>query len=393
MAVHNMSLANLALKDFYIHGLRNQMNDSNAILAEMERNETSVSGDEITMALKYGRSGGVGNRADDGDMPTSNPRKKRQAKWITKNVFAHIEITDKTIKASRNKEGAFADLLESDLDDAKTDAVDSVSRQVFGDGTGTLATVTTTATAVTFTCSGGVDNLSEGQYVQFYDTTLVTPNAGNGAGGREITAVDYEANTFTISGATATVTNTDKVVTFGSLNEELTGFGAVFTANNTLYAIDRSVYKFFNPHVHALNGEISEVAIQARIDEVDKRRGGKTNFLSGSHGVRRSYQNLLVATKQIVDTMNLKGGYNVLKYGNMPFTVDKYNPKETLFGLDMTTWSNYTMGDWDWLLDGGGNILHLMTRKAQWEATLCKYCDLGCSKPGGNWKMTGVTEH
>lgn len=393
MAVDNISLATAALKDFYLHGLRNQINDSSAILAEMERNEESVSGAEIVMALKYGRSGGVGNRPDTGDMPTSNPRKRKQARWETKNVFAHIQITDKTIAASRNKTGAFADLLESDLDDAKTDAKDSVSRQIFGDGTGVVATITTGVTGVTFTCSGGVDNLSEGQYVDIYDTTLVTAKAT----AREISAVNYDSNTFTITGANVVVINTDKVVVAGSLNEELTGFGAVFTAGNTLYDIDRASFPFFNPHVHALNGEISEVAIQGRVDEVDKRAGGKTDLLSSSHGVRRAYQNLLTATKQITSTMQLKGGYRALTYTSgdrdVPFTVDKYNPAGTMYGLDMSTWANYHMGDWDWIADGGGAILHLMTGKAQYEATLRKYQDLGCDKPKGNWKMTGITEH
>lgn len=389
MAVDNIALATEALKSFYLHGLRNQINDSSAILAEMERNEESVSGAEIVMALKYGRNGGVGNRADTGDMPTSNPRKRKQARWETKNVFAHIQISDKTIAASRNKAGAFADLLEADLDDAKTDAMDSVSRQIFGNGTGVVATITTGVTGVTFACSGGVDNLSEGQYVDIYDTTLVTAKAT----AREISAVNYDSNTFTITGTNVTVIATDQVVVAGSLNEELTGFGAVFTAGNTLYNVDRASFPFFNPHVYALNGELDEVAIQGRIDEVEKRAGGKTNFLSGSYGVRRAFQNLMTATRQIVDSVSLKGGYSALKYNNMPFTVDKYNPKNTLFGLDMDTWANYHMGDWDWIADGGGAILHLMTGKAQYEATLRKYQDLGCDKPKGNWKMTGVTEH
>lgn len=389
MAVDNIALATQALKSFYLHGLRNQINDSSAILAEMERNEESVSGAEIVMALKYGRNGGVGNRADTGDMPTSNPRKRKQARWETKNVFAHIQISDKTIAASRNKAGAFADLLEADLDDAKTDAMDSVSRQIFGNGTGVVATITTGVTGVTFACSGGVDNLSEGQYVDIYDTTLATAKAT----AREISAVNYDSNTFTITGANVIVIATDQVVVAGSLNQELTGFGAVFTAGNTLYNVDRASFPFFNPHVHALNGELDEVAIQGRIDEVEKRAGGKTNFLSGSYGVRRAFQNLMTATRQIVDSVSLKGGYSALKYNNMPFTVDKYNPKNTLFGLDMDTWANYHMGDWDWIADGGGAILHLMTGKAQYEATLRKYQDLGCDKPKGNWKMTGVTEH
>lgn len=392
MAVDDMTLANDALKLFYLEGLRNQINDANVLLAEMEKNTESVSGAEIVMALKYGRSGGVGNRTDTGDMPTSNPRKRKQAKWETKNVFAHLEISDKTIKASRNKQGAFADLLEADLSDAMTDATDSVSRQVFGDGTGTLATITTGVTGTTLTCSGGVDNISEGQYIDIYATGSDSGDAAKYTA-REVTVVDYDAGTIVISGANVTVIDTDIIVISGSISEELTGFGAVFTANNTLYNIDRSTNKWFNPHVYALSGEISEVAIQGRIDEVDKRAGGKTNCLSGSHGVRRAYQNLLVATKQTVDVMQLKGGYTALKYNNMPFTVDKYNPKETLFGLDMSTWKNYSMGDWEWMQDGGGGVLHLMTGKAQFEATLAKYQDLGCDKPKGNWKMTGITEH
>jgi hypothetical protein len=393
MAINNMSLATNALKHWYLAGLRNQINDSSVLLAEMERNTESVFGADIVMALKYGRSGGVGNRADDGTMPTSNPRKKKQATWVTKNIFAHIQITDKTIKASRSKEGAFADLLESDLDDAQTDAKDSMSRQVFGDGTGVVATITTGVTAASFTCSAGVDNISVGQFVDIYAIDLTTVKVA----GREVTVVDYDNNTFTIAGANVTVVNTDYVVASGSVNQELTGFGAVFTKDNTLYGINRATDKWFNPHTFALAGEISEVGIQGRIDEVERRAGGKTNLLSGSYGVRRAYQNLLTATKQIVEVTNLKGGYKALTYtsGNMsmPFTVDKYNPKQTMYGLDMETWQNYMMGDWDWLEDGDGAILHLMSGTAIFEATLAKYEDLGCSKPAGNWVMTGIVEH
>lgn len=393
MAENTVTLASNALKTFYLPGLRPQINDASALLAEMERNSDSVSGEKIMMALKYGRIGGVGNRPDNGTMPTSNPRKKKKAEWDTKNIFAHIEITDKTIKASRDRVGAFADLLEADLEDAVTDARDSMSRQVFGDGTGVVATITTGVTGVTFTCAGGVDALWEGQFIDVYNSALDTAKAES----REITVVNVDANTFTVSGTNVTVANGDKVVVAGSLNEELTGFGSVFTPDNTLYGIDRSTNKWFNPHVKALNGEISEVEIQARIDYVEKRAGGKTGFLSSSYGVRRAYQNLLTATKQTIDVTNLKGGYSALVYVSgdkkIPFTVDKYNPKETLFGLDLSNWAFYNMGDWEWLEDGGGQILHMMSQKAVWEATLVKYADMGCDKPAGQWKMTGINEH
>lgn len=389
MSTHNMSLANQALKEFYLPGLRNQINDASPILAEMERDSESVSGREIVMALKYGRSGGVGNRPDDGKMPIAKPRLVRQAKWETKNIFAQIQITDKTIKASRDRSGAFADLLESDLDDARVDAQDSVARQVFGDGTGVVAEVKTAGTGLTTIEVADADNLSEGQFIDIFNTGLTTAKEE----ALSITAIDYETNQVTIAGSGVDVAAGDKIVIHGNLNEEITGFGAVFTPDNTLYGINRQTYKFFNPHTHALNGEISEVAIQARIDEVDKRAGGRTNFLSGSYGVRRAYQNLLLATKQTVNVMDLKGGYQALSYNGMPFAVDKYNPEGVLYGLDMSTWKTYHMGDWEWMEDGGGSVIQKMTGYAQWEATLAKYMDLGCDKPRGNWAMTGITEH
>ncbi|MBO9597796.1 MAG: phage major capsid protein [Cohnella sp.] len=391
MAVDNLVLADQALKTFYLNGLRNQMNDASVLLAQIERNSENVRGSEIMMALKYGRSGGVGNRRDDADMPTPNPRKRKKATWDTKNIFGHLTITDKTIEASKTSAGAFADLLEVDLEDLATDAKDSLSRQVFGDGTGVVAIITTGVTGVTLTCSAGVDNLSEGQFIDIYDTTLNSQKYA----GKEITGVDYDNNQITIAGTNVTVVDTDKIVIAGNLNEELTGLDAVFTPDTTLYNINRSqaANKFFNPVTSALNGEISEVAIQGQIDAVDKRSGSKTNLLSGSYGVRRAYQNLLTATKQTVNVMDLKGGYKVLTYNGMPFTVDKYNPAGTLFGLDMSTWMMCEMDDWDWLSDAAGKVIRVISGTAQWEATLRKYCDLGCDKPRGNWKMTGITEH
>ena len=95
-----------ALKEFYLPGLRYQLNDkASAFLAQIERDSQSVVGKEIVMALRYGRVGGIGNRADDGDLPTPNARKTKQAKWETKNLFARFQITDKTMKASRSNVG------------------------------------------------------------------------------------------------------------------------------------------------------------------------------------------------------------------------------------------------------------------------------------------------
>ena len=50
------------------------------------------------------------------------------------------------------------------------------------------------------------------------------------------------------------------------------------------------------------------------------------------------------------------------------------------------------MQDFDWM-DEDGAVLSRVPGKAIWSASLSRYCDLGCSKPRGNVRLTGVTEH
>jgi hypothetical protein len=383
MAWLNMSAASEALKINYLPALRYQLNTANPILSVIDRNSESVVGSEIRMALRYGRQGGVGNRAEDGVLPTPNSRKTKQASFQTKNIFARIQVSDKTMKASRSRDGAFVSLLEAELEDAQTDAKDMMARQCFGNGKGNLAT-TTAVTSATVGVSS-TQFLYEGMLVDIFSNTDVNKYTG-----LEITVVDDVANTVTLSQVVTTL-STDYITASGNLNQELTGFGAVFTADNTIYNINRATNKWFNPTLKSAMGAISEVGIQQLIDDVDRKAGGKTNFLVSSYGVRRAYQDLLLATKRTTDVMKLKGGYETLTFNGMPFTVDKYSPAGTLYGLDLTTWNLYHIEDWDWISEDGA-VLHRVVDRPVWEATLVRYCDLGCSKPKGNFMATGITE-
>lgn len=382
----NLAAASEALKKWYLPGMQYQMNNSTPLLSVMERDSESVAGDKIVMALRYGRAGGIGNRADDGNLPTPNSRKTKQATWDTKNLYAQIQITDKTMKASRSNRGAFVSLLEADLDDCMTDAKDNMSRQVFGNGTGKLATCAVNTTTVTLTLDS-VQFLMEGMLVDVCSSVGVVAQAE-----REILIVDDVAKTVKISGTAITTAATDILVVSGSYGLEMTGLESIFTADNTLYGVDRSQNKWFNSTNRNIAGEISEVALQWAEDEVDRKAGSKINFWAASYGVRRSYQNLLLATKQLIQPMQLVGGWNVLTYNGQAFTTDKYAPANTIYGLDMSTFRLYQMEDFSWM-DDDGAVLRQVPGKPIWAAALSRYCDIGCSKPRGSVKLTGITEH
>jgi hypothetical protein len=386
MAVLNITAVAEALKEYYLPGLRYQLNDQASVfLTQLERDSESVIGKEIVMYLRYGRVGGIGNRADDGDLPTPNSRKGKQAKWETKNLFSRFQISDKTIEASRSNMGAFVQALDQEIADCETDAKLDLSRQALGDGTGALCTVTAYTEGAAVTVSD-TTYLCEGMLIDIYTTTTKDTSAA------EIIAVDEATNVITLSATPTTAPAANDVIyVAGNKGLELTGLKAVFEAN-TLYGIARADYPFLKATRTNVGGEIADVNIQKAIDESERKAGAKINFLMGSYGVRRAYLNLMSVTKQTVNSLDLKGGFSALSYNNIPFVADKYIPAGKLHCLDLGDWKLYQMGDYSWL-DRDGAMLTRVSGKPVWEATLVKYCDIGCQRPRAQVELYGITEH
>jgi len=394
-----------ALKSFYLPGLRYQLNDkASAFMAQLERDTESVVGKEILIALRYGRVGGIGNRADDGTLPTANARKTKQGKYETKNMFSRFQITDKTIKASRSNVGAFANMLEQEIADCEVDAKQDVSRQAVSDGTGKLALIhllTAAAGVNTLTLYDIAGNdtefatnfLAEGMLVDIYDNSgsAVLANAE----GVEISLVDDVNKQIKYTGTDVSGTyevDADYLVVSGNKGLELTGLRAVFENSGTLYNLSTTDYPWLKPTRTNINGEISEVDIQKAIDDADRKAGAMINFLYCSFGVRRAYQNLLTAQKQIVNSLELKGGWKALNYNGTPLMADKYILPGRIYCLDLADWKLYQMSDYEWL-DADGAMLSRVANKAAWEATLAKYADIGCSRPRGQVELYGISEH
>jgi hypothetical protein len=390
MADNPATMTNIvnALKYFYLDGLRYQLNEgASPFLSQLEKTSEGVVGSKIIMALSYGVTGGIGNRADNGTLPTVNPRKFVQAEWETKNMFARIQVTDKAIEASKSSRGGFVQILTHDMEAAERDAKRDVSRQVMGDGTGLLATVTNVSSDGT-THTVTVDSakwFAEGMLIDCYTSTTKDTSEA------EITLVDKDNSQIKFVATTAPEAG-DLIYLAGNKGLELTGVGAVMTADSTIYGLDRNTYKFFNPTVKAVNGEISEVKIQEGIDEAEDECGNTIDLLLCGKAVRRSCFNLLTAQKVQIQPLDLKGGFKAISFSGLPLTADKYVPKQTLFALSQKNWKLYEMDDWNWI-DRDGAILSRASTKPIWEATLRKYADLGCDLPRGQVKFTGITEH
>jgi hypothetical protein len=384
-----MESINEALKTYYLPGLRYQMNEkTTAFYQKIEKTAKNISGVDVELALRYGRQGGIGNRPDDTlVMPTPNSRKTRKAKWGTKNIFATIRLTDKVIKATKDSKNAFASMLELELSDALTDAKDNFNRQLFGDGSGVMATASAVVTASATVPVDSVRFFAEGQQIDF----LASADDSEIATGLEVVMVDDITNEITVS-SPVTLAVGDKITISGSFDQELTGLGAIMELDSTIYGIDRSANKWLNPYTKAHNNELSFLAMQEIIDRIETRSGNTTDFLMASYGVRRAYIYLFAMGQRTVNTLDLEGGFKALEYNGIPLVADKYQAEGT---LDFLTTKNFTLNrlhDWDWI-DKNGNVLTRISNSAIYEAILSFYGDLGCDLIRGQGRLTGITEH
>lgn len=375
-----------AFKTFYKPVIIDQMNAKvNPFFAQVDKNSEEVFGSTIKMAMRYGVNGGVGNRAEDGDLPNPNNRKYKQAEYETKNLFGTLRITEKSIRASASSAGAFTKLLETELDGLVTDAKINFGRQLFGNGTGKLATLS----AATDENTIGVDSvqyLIEGQVIDILSSAGVVKVEA-----REITSVDRANKTITINGDVVTVLNTDIIAISGSYGLELTGLGQIFATTGEIYGLDRATYKWLIPTIISNVGIISDIKIKKGFHQADIIADSAPNFILTSHGVERSYYEYLETTKRNINTMTLNGGYTALNFDNKPLVADKFCTAGDMFLLNMADFVLHQMGEWDFL-DRDGSIFKQTANKAAWDAVLVKYGDLGCRKPIGQVKLTGITE-
>jgi len=339
------------------------------------------------MALSYGTTGGIGMRSDVGTFPTVNPRKFLQAEWETLNCFIKIQISDKAIQASRSSRGAFIAALTHDMEKAEKDGKRDYSRQIMGDGTGLLGTVTAISSAGNVrTCTlDSAKWFTEGMFIDAYTTTVKDTSEA------EVTSVDKDLNKIVFTATTAPEVG-DLIYMAGNKDAELTGVKKVLTKDNTLYGVDRSANKWFNPTVKAVNGEISEIKIQEGIDDAEDEAGNKIDFLIAEKGVKRAYQNLLAAMKTITNTLELKGGHTALSFNGIPLVGDKYCPSGELEAFSLANWKMYEMADWDWM-DEDGKIIFRNTNTPVYNAVMRKYADLGCDLPKGQISFTGIVRH
>lgn len=402
-----LSTADSALKEFYLPAIRNQLNNDTPMLNIVEPKKVDVEGRRAVLSLRVGRNSGHGARAEGGTLPTAGNQQYAEERVPLRYNYGRIQVSGQTIKQMASDKGAFVRAVDSETKGITEDLKRDINRQLWGTSDGVIAACGTTTAATTVVLA---TTTSEVQMRQFYVGMKVdigtVAQLGAGSGGRvygaTISAVSVSGKTITIGSAVTTDAN-DRVSIAGSggsgaSQKELTGLQTIVAATGALHNVDPATQPVWAATSNANGGTnraISEVLMAKTVHDIQIASGEWPTHGLGSHGVIRSYANLLMAGKRYVGTTDLKGGYSAIPFEaagpTIPVAPDRDAPANKLHFLNVNHLSFGRASDWEWM-DEDGAVLSRVSGQDAYEATLFLYADMFTDKRDSHGVLADLTE-
>lgn len=397
--------ANLAsitpyLKEVYTGKIRRQLNDDVTTLKRITRSDAGITtnheGKYVTFPVHVRRNSGIGSRLEGEVLPNPGQQGYASAQLNLKSAYGSIELTGQSIDMADSDPKAFAKSVDEEMERLRVDLKKDMNRQVYGNGTGAIGTVSAAGTSVNTISVSDARLFQIGAIVD-----LVTLPSTVVAAARTINSVDIANKTVTISGAAVSPVVGQVLVRNGSLNREITGFDSIVRNTGVLYGINPATEPEWTAEVDSNGGTgraLSEGLMITMADRV-RTRGGKTTVIFQSLGVRRAYFNLLSQMRTIVNDQKFEGGFTGLGFttdaGEIPVVADVDAPLNTQWFIneDALTW--YRHAEWDWLDKDGA----MWSRKRDnagvyevWQAWMVERHELGTDRRNTHGKITDITE-
>lgn len=391
--VASMQTMTAVLKERYEGKLREQLNNETVALKRVYKGNdnvtTEVGGKYATFPIHTRRNAGIGARNEGEQLPIPGAQGTAAARVQLRYLYGGIELTGPVFALAETNAQAFISAVDLETNGLKTDLAKDLNRQVYGDGTGTIAKTTATSTANVLT----VDNT-----MFFGVNMMVDLFTGNTikAQNRQIVDINDAAKTITLNGPAITAAIGDRVVRTGNNNREWLGFNALF-GTGKLFNIDPADEPVWKSTIAANGGvarAISEVLMITAINEA-RRRGGKPSVIFTSPGVWTSYFQLLSQQRTFVNTKEFAGGFSGLSFatdnGEIPVVQDFDCPAGTMYAVDESDLKVYRESDWSFM-SRDGNMWDRRPGFDAYNATMYQYSQLGIGRRNGHVVIKDLIE-
>src|SRR5262245_14274530 len=203
--------ADPVLKEYYLPLVRQILNNKVFLLSQVEMNSEDIEGRRAVLAINTGRNSGIGARAEYGTLPTAGQQGYSEERVTLKYNYGRIEISGPAIASTQTDAGSFVRAVQSETQGVTRDLRNDVNRQLYGLGTGQIATLNAAASGNTATLQTAaftptaIRQLTVGMRVDIGTSANPTATASN----RTITSVNTTAGSFVVDGAAVAITAAD----------------------------------------------------------------------------------------------------------------------------------------------------------------------------------------
>lgn len=406
-----LSTADAALKEFYLPAVREQLNQTNAFLAQVEKNTTDIEGRRAVLSLHTRRNSSVGARSEGGDLPGTSGattaignQSYAEERIPLKYNYGRIQLSGPVIRAMRSDKGSFVRAMESETRGVTNDLKRDVNRQLWGDASGQIVRFaannnTTILTLHTSTTRVQQRQLEVGMVIDIGTAT----DADAIADSYTISAVSFATlpGTITVSGAAITTTTSHYAFRAGVADAdptgvELSGVRKIVDSSGTLFNVSDATWVSYVDSNGGTNRSVSENLFASVMHNREIVAGDSPSLQWwSSDGVHRAFANLLTAQKRFTNTVEVKGGFKGLDVtaggGSVALMWERDVPANTAFLLAPEHLIEFSMSDWEYM-DEDGAVLSRQSNKDSYEATLFKYHELATDKRNSHAKLADLTE-
>lgn len=378
----SQTIANLSavLKNAYLPAFENQLTTDPSPFMEKIR-KVPLAAATVVASASVGFNGGFSYGADDGgDAPKAGAQRYAGFQLPSKNMYVNIEISDKVVKLGSSNTSAMLNAFDREIKGAYEAANFHVGRALFGDGSGVLATCTSTAGVF-----NDVSKLREGVLIDVYNSTKEIK-----AEGLRIAGVDRKNKKIAVTGGTVTWAEGDFITVQMSYNNEICGIGAVMDDNVTeLYGVEKASNEWIKPTVIDCSGiELSDVILYEGVSEAKTYKSTKVDMLLCGDEAFKAYQIYMRTHNTVLvdKTMKFKGGAvgYVLNVGSQEVVLvnEPFVPTGEIWGVCSSDWAfHHTPLGFATVDDS--STFERIPGTTRFGALLAMYGNLICENPGG----------
>jgi len=387
------------LKDYYLPGVRKTLNDEVFLLSQIESSSDRVEGRQVIADIRVGRHQGIGARGESGTLPDAgNSTHVNIANTLAYN-YGRIQISGPLMRSVNSNRGGFARPLERETRDVVTDLKNDVNRQLYGDGTGALCTLTAGTTAdATLTVS-----LSSTQLRQLAKNMIVDIYNG-GTLQASAVVIDSVSSTAIELTTAVTVSNGAKLYRQGSKDEEMDGLAKIIAASGVYLTVNPASYPSWVSTSNANGGTpraATEDLFTKTWQDASLASGDDIDLWITTPGIHRAVSSDLLSDRRFLNTNKLKGGYEGIDISaagqgrrggsSVSLVYDKDAPTTKAWGVCSKRLEFQRASDWEFM-EEDGTVLSRVSGKDAYEATLFLYAQPFTDNRGAHAVIADLTD-